>query len=183
MSTPAKTSNRAILAAARTILEREGAEGLTMQAVAAAVGIRTPSLYKHFADRAAVLAALRETVLAELTTQLQAVRQPGRPRKNLRAMAATYRSFAHGAPQAYLLLYSSLLPADAESPIEASAALLEDVAALTGPKQALASSRGLAAFLHGFTSLELTGAFRSGGNHERAFSQGVDQFVDGLGKR
>ena len=37
-----------IVAAALDILESEGREGLTMRHLAEAVGIRAPSLYKHF---------------------------------------------------------------------------------------------------------------------------------------
>ena len=45
---PVKASNAAILAAARAIVASEGDEGLSLNAVADAVGVRAPSLYKRF---------------------------------------------------------------------------------------------------------------------------------------
>ena len=52
MPTPSRTSTAEIVAAGRAILEAEGFEGLTMQRVAAAVGVRAPSLYKRVDGRA-----------------------------------------------------------------------------------------------------------------------------------
>ena len=43
--TPPRTSLDEIVGAGRTILDAEGVEALTMQAVAAAVGVRSPSLF------------------------------------------------------------------------------------------------------------------------------------------
>ena len=51
MPTPSRTSTAQIVAAGRVILEAEGFEGLTMQRVAAAVGVRAPSLYKRVDGR------------------------------------------------------------------------------------------------------------------------------------
>ena len=41
------------MAAARWILEAEGRDALTMRRLGAEVGIRAPSLYKHFPDAVA----------------------------------------------------------------------------------------------------------------------------------
>ena len=48
---------REIVAAARGQLARDGVEALSLGAVAKALGIKTPSLYKHFASRAELEAA------------------------------------------------------------------------------------------------------------------------------
>ena len=49
---PVKATNDNILAAARAIAAHEGADSLSLNAVAEAVGVRAPSLYKRFANRA-----------------------------------------------------------------------------------------------------------------------------------
>ena len=49
---------REIVAAARGILEEEGAEALSMRRIAERLGIRAPSLYKHVPDKEALEAAI-----------------------------------------------------------------------------------------------------------------------------
>ena len=50
MPSPPKTTDADIVAAARKLVERHGRTGLSMGDVAAAVGVRAPSLYGRFAD-------------------------------------------------------------------------------------------------------------------------------------
>ena len=63
---PRGQRTRDILVAARQILEEHGHEDLTMRRLGAAVGIRAPSLYKHFPDKAAVEVALIEEGFMEI---------------------------------------------------------------------------------------------------------------------
>ncbi|GGL32638.1 TetR/AcrR family transcriptional regulator [Planomonospora parontospora] len=62
-----------IVSAARELLEEEGCDALTMRALADRLGIRAPSLYKHFSDKAAVEAALIERGLMEIDAVLYGV--------------------------------------------------------------------------------------------------------------
>ena len=59
-SAPDRLSPRAheIVDAARTLLEEEGLDALSMRRLADRIGIRAPSLYKHFADKQDLEAAL-----------------------------------------------------------------------------------------------------------------------------
>jgi AcrR family transcriptional regulator len=56
-----------IVAAARGLLESGGSEAVTMRAIADKLGIKAPSLYKHFADKSSVEAALVTAGFIELT--------------------------------------------------------------------------------------------------------------------
>ena len=64
---PADRSPRVkeLIAAARLLLEAEGEESLTMRRLAEAVGIRAPSIYKHFDGKAGVEVGLVEDGLFE----------------------------------------------------------------------------------------------------------------------
>ena len=66
MPTPDRTSLAEIVEAGRELLERDGIQGLTMQAVATQVGVRAPSLYKRVSNRDA-LVALVATLLTPLS--------------------------------------------------------------------------------------------------------------------
>jgi AcrR family transcriptional regulator len=176
---PAKTSDAAIVAAAKRIAAAEGLENLSLQAVAEAVGIRTPSLYKRFADRAALVEAVREEVLKSLAERLNKVASKRDPAKALRAMANEYRRFAQREPQLYRLVMAS---GGEPSPAAraAVAPLFETLSALLGIERALPAARTLTAFLHGFVSMEIGGSFQFAGSVDDAFDFGIRTLLAGL---
>ncbi|MGN5636097.1 helix-turn-helix domain-containing protein, partial [Streptomyces sp. AC154] len=81
-----------IVTAARTLLEQEGPEALTMRRLAARVGITAPSLYKHFPDKSSVVNALAGVMLRETAEALEAAEAaaPG----SFPALATAYRTHA-----------------------------------------------------------------------------------------
>jgi AcrR family transcriptional regulator len=178
---PARTSDAAIIAAARLLLERNGPDGVTMQAVGAAVGVRGPSLYKRFADRAALLRAVEEAALGELRGRLQTA-AAGPPREALRRMAIVYRDFAHAAPPVYALLFAPEGWDEARVAARqlSVAPLLAVTAELAGAGHALPAARLLTAFMHGWVSMELAGAFRLGGDIEAAFEYSLSMLIEAI---
>jgi AcrR family transcriptional regulator len=74
--------------------------------VAKAVGIRTPSLYKHFASKRDLEAVLIADGLRAIAEALESS-APG-----LTAIAAAYRRFAHENPHLYRLMTAGPLPRD-----------------------------------------------------------------------
>lgn len=60
-----------IFDAARRLLEKEGAEAVTMRRVAAAVGVTAMAVYRHYSDRADLLNALANAGFAELAARLE----------------------------------------------------------------------------------------------------------------
>ncbi len=178
MPTPAHTSLDDIVRAGRTVLEDEGLEGLTMQRVATAVGVRAPSLYKRVRGRSDLLRLIANDIAYELAGILDAAATSGDPRTDVRLLAEAFRAFAHEKPAAYGLLFARLPEAsrvDAQSNARASEAMLRTAATLAGPAHALDAARTVVAWTHGFVSMELSGAFRLGGEVERAFEFGIDR--------
>src|SRR5689334_21788790 len=106
----AKTSDEDIVHAARDLIERAGAENLSMQAVADAVGIRAPSLYKRFADRAALLGAVEHESFVTLRHTLERAAKAGSPARDIVEMSRAYRRFAKGHPRLYEMLFSRAAP-------------------------------------------------------------------------
>src|SRR4051794_16226665 len=103
-----RTSSDAILAAGRELLEAGGVDAVTMQAIAERVGIRAPSLYKRFANRTALLAALADSGFTEQTGLFRAAVRGGKPATDVTRLATAYRAFAHRQPQMYRLLFLEL---------------------------------------------------------------------------
>jgi len=106
LPTPAKTSPDALIGIARTLVERDGPEAMTLSAVALSAGVKAPSLYKHFADRAALLKAVEISVLHDLEAALRRGTTGRAARQRLRAMASAYRRFAHAQPNRYAAIYT-----------------------------------------------------------------------------
>ena len=132
---PSRTSVDAIVAAARRILETDGLAAVTMRSVAEAVGVQGPSLYKRVPDRAALIRAVAEGVVADLAGTLARATETGDPHTDLRSVADAYRDFVHRNPNGYRLLFADL-PAGAGPDPAALAALADPIvkamAALSG---------------------------------------------------
>jgi AcrR family transcriptional regulator len=177
LPTPAKTSQEELIAIARRLIDADGPEALTVSAVAQSAGVKAPSLYKHFADRDALLKAVEIDVLHELEAALRAGTKGKTPRARLTSMASTYRRFAREQPHRYEVIYSRNVADDPDLAVAclfAAKPLFEELerAGITA-ERILPLSRTLTAFLHGFVSMEIVNAFRLGGSVEQAFTEGL----------
>jgi AcrR family transcriptional regulator len=182
MPAAARTSRGAIVDAARTLLERDGLEGLTMRAVADTVGVRAPSLYKHVTDRGDLVRLVMDATVLELGGRLRSV-PDGPPDARLRWLAAEFRAFAHARPAAFGLLFAAIPDAwraDPTANAEAVRPVMDAAIELVGPEHALDASRTLTAACAGFITMELAGAFRLGGSVDDAWSYLVETVVGGL---
>ena len=184
MSAPAKTSERAICEAVRNLLETGGEASLSMQAVAQAVGIRAPSLYKRFKSREDLLCAAARDALQELAELLRHPPNDAQTYENLERMAHLYRKFAKKNPRTYALIFSSETMAAREDLLAARQAAAEPLFVLlahaVGKDTALPAARLLVSYLHGFLSMELAKTFRFGGNIQDAFHFGLTKVLDSL---
>lgn len=185
MPAPSRTSIDQIVAEGRRIVEDEGLEGLTMQKVAEAVGVRAPSLYKHLTGRGELVRLVIEAVLAELRHTLESAVAESDPDADLASLARAFRGFARRHPEAYRALFAPLpeewRPAR-EMLVAASAPVLRITEELCGPERALDAARLVTAWAHGFMMMELSGAFRMGGDLETAFEFGVVRLGEALAR-
>ncbi len=181
MPTPAKTSPAQLASIARALVESSGPDALTMGAVAARAGIKPPSLYKHFADRAAILKVVEIGILHELEAYLRREMRGPTPKARLIAMAAAYRRFGHAAPNRYRAIYSGNAFNDPEiraACLFSALPLFEELkAAGIAEARILPLSRTLVAFLHGFVLMEIGNAFNLGGSIEEAFESSLDTIL------
>ena len=128
MPTPARTSLEQIVKAGRDIVETDGIDGLTMQSVAARVGVRAPSLYKRLHGRNELLRLVANDAAAELTRDLESAADGKDARRDLASLASTFRRFAHANPGAYSLIFAPLpddARADAGWSVKASAPVID----------------------------------------------------------
>lgn len=98
-----------IIAAASSLLAELGdANQLSMRAVAAAVGVTPPSIYRHFADKRALLVAVLDERWAELGAVLaQAATEAADPFEALRRLGLAYLRFAEEHPGHYRVLFTA----------------------------------------------------------------------------
>lgn len=157
---------RQIVDAARGLLEREGWDRVTMRDLADEVGIRAPSLYKHFANKDAVKAVLVGVALAESGAAL-------RPVTDVASLLAAYRAIARAHPDLYRLatvgpLDRDALPAGLE---EWSGAPFFEV---TGDPHA---AQALWAAAHGMAILEIDGRFPTGTAPDETWAELASKFA------
>jgi AcrR family transcriptional regulator len=101
----ASPTARKIAAAARRLLDKEGAEAVTMRRVAKAVGITPMAVYRHYRDRAGLLNALADEGFDELAAQLASKRFSGDVEKRLKKMAEIFLDHALRNPRLFELMF------------------------------------------------------------------------------
>jgi AcrR family transcriptional regulator len=151
-----KITREAVLAAALDIIDRGGADALSMRRLARAVGRDPMILYRHAPGKDAVLDGVAETVLAQLRVDSADPDWAGQ----LRAVARRFRALALAHPNVVPLLVTrplatplGLRPPGTLRPLEDILTLLTR-AGFSGP-DALHIYRALFGFLHGHVLDEL----------------------------
>jgi AcrR family transcriptional regulator len=152
----ARITRASVLAAALEIIDREGADSLTMRRLARALNRDPMILYRHAPNKAALLDGVTETVLAQLEVDSA---DPDWTAQ-LRAVARNYRALALAHPQLVPLIVTrplatplGLRPRGTLRPLEEVLTLLTR-AGFSGP-DALHIYRALFGFLHGHVLNEL----------------------------
>ena len=94
---------RALLAAARKIMEQEGALALSLRAVAREAGVSPAAPYHHFRDKAELLTAVADEGFEVLGLAMKAARD-AEPDDALTAMGVAYVMFARENPTLYRVM-------------------------------------------------------------------------------
>lgn len=102
------STEAAILAAARTAFARGGLQALSMRSVAKAVGVTPMAIYRHYADKQALVDCLVRDALDEWSRRVAAI-APSDPLTWLRAIGEAHLDFALHSPRRYEAAF--LLPA------------------------------------------------------------------------
>ncbi|MBL7495935.1 TetR/AcrR family transcriptional regulator [Frankia sp. CNm7] len=125
-----------LLAAEQLLVEAGTEDAVTLRAVAERVGVTTPSVYLHFADKSALLAAVCLKGWAELgATMAAAAEGVADPFEVLRRYGASYVRFGLDHPVQYRLLLmtraSAAVPAGGQPGVTATDVTAAEVVAAT----------------------------------------------------
>lgn len=157
----------ALLAAAETVLTREGLDGLTLRAVAREAGVSHTAPQHHFGDLAGLLSELAAIGFARFRdTMLGAAEHAADPAARALALGKGYLDFARGNPGLFLLMFRSERldmgrPALTEAADAAFAVLARSRGVEAGAdRMSLPQAAGVTgawAFVHGLAFLAIDG--------------------------
>src|SRR6187455_983274 len=98
---------RALLDEALTTIRTEGVDGLTLREIGARLGVSRSALYRHFADKRALLTAVATEGFRTLREGLvSAWEDGGRGGEAFGAMGTAYIRFAMANPSHYRVMFS-----------------------------------------------------------------------------
>jgi AcrR family transcriptional regulator len=171
----------AVIETAGEILARDGAAGLTMRRLAAALGCTTTVLYTMFGGKQGLIDAMYREGFERLTARMRAIPSDAPPAERLRLSGLAYRENALASPQLYQLAFGGAAPEHRPGPEAAAAAeaslepLIEIVqacidAGIFRPENPRFIAQVLTAAAHGAVSLELSHYFWSHAEAEQRYS-------------
>jgi AcrR family transcriptional regulator len=163
---------RALLEEALRTIQAHGVEDLTMRTVALRLGVSPTALYRHFADKHALLAAVGREGFRMLRLALTGAWDAnGRGQAGFEAMGSAYVTFAVTHPSHYRVMFGGFLEScakDADFVAEATAAFQVLVDSLVEQQQAglvrrddpVILARMIWALVHGIAMLAIDGQLR-----------------------
>ncbi len=180
------TAERVIDAAA-AIANADGLEAVSLARLAADLGVRPPSLYKHVDGLDGVRHGLALRGLAEANARIGRA-TVGKSRDDaLFALAHAYWQFARDAPGLYAASLRAAKPGENDLAAAGEALVGTVLAVLAGygikGADALHATRGLRAIIHGFVSLDAAGGFRLKLDLNESFDRVLAAFARDLAAR
>ena len=154
---------------ARQLLEDEGLDSFSMRKLADRLGVRAPVIYKHFASKSALVAALISVGFEEQAALFEAALTSS-DHHPLTAMAGIYRAYGRDNPNLYRLMYDRDLERPLLLPGSEERAVIPAIRAAGGDRDL---ARAAWAFAHGMTILELNNRFPADADLDAAWSRGM----------
>ena len=184
---------RALIDEALATIRAEGVAGLTLREIGARLGVSRTALYRHFADKRALLTAVATEGFRTLRQQLvNAWEDGGRGPAAFEAMGVAYVRFAVANPAHYRVMFGGAVDdqpregALAEESNGAFDALVEALTALQrdavvrGDETVLVA-RFVWAVVHGVAMLAIDGQLHDPGAVEALMRYALARIVPGIG--
>jgi AcrR family transcriptional regulator len=166
-----------VIEEAEALADEVGLANLTLMALAARLGVRMPSLYKHVAGMDAMQRDLAVRARLELAGVLARAAAGRSKTEALQAMSVAYRRWATTHPGRYAATVRAPDADDTESGRASAEVLAVVVAVLEGfgltGDDAIDATRALRSAIHGFIVLEQAGGFGLPRDVDRSFSRMV----------
>ncbi len=165
---------RALTSAALSLVAERGPKGFTLTEAARRAGVSAAAPYRHFTDKAHLLAAVAEQGFLELHTALTASANAGsEPTEKLIEIGRAYVRWALGHPDQYRVMFGADTdktrhPSLAVAAGQAFAVLLDAIAAcqaagLLRGQEPREAAGPLWSLVHGIASLAIEGELRNVG--------------------
>lgn len=183
---------RALLDEALATIAADGVDAVTLREIGARVGVSRTALYRHFADKRALLAAVATEGFQTLRERLLGAWEDGnRSDAGFRAMGVAYVQFALDNPSHYRVMFGPFVDSetqDAELATEAHGAFQALVDALVARQHAGAARRDDAlqmasyvwALVHGLAMLAIDGKLPEPVSIEGLTDYALDRLRSGI---
>ena len=185
---------RALLDEALVTIRDKGVDGLTLREIGARLGVSRSALYRHFADKQALLTTVATEGFRTLCQQLVAGWEEGGGREAaFRSMGVAYIRFAVANPSHYRVMFSRFVdppPRDSELATEAVGAFQALVNALAALQRdgvvrdddTVLMARHVWAVVHGIAMLGIDGQLREPGAVEELMQYAFDRLQTGIAR-
>jgi AcrR family transcriptional regulator len=177
----------AVVEAAAAVADKDGLEAVTLARLAADLGVRPPSLYKHVDGLDAIRRALAVKGVTEANRRIQQATIGKARDEAMFALAHAYWQFARDRPGLYAASLRAARPGEKDVAAAGEALLGTVLSVLSGygvkGDDALHATRGLRAIIHGFVSLDAAGGFRLKLNLNESFDRLLSAFAKDLAAR
>ena len=178
MAHPKLLSSEEILKTALHLVEHGDADGLSLRAIAAELGVKAPSLYRYFSDKEALEVAVAEEILSIMLVEFQAASTIAKPDRRFRRVVDVYLRFARERFPLYAFVMQHRHPERYWSGVGKAVwdLMVQAASAVSEQTDDTAAAVATWAFLHGYATLEHSGAFGPSGP-KGGLERGVEAFL------